>query len=83
MFNIDNMLSDMEKERLNSLGVIKKLKFQKKVINLITKYRSKLSKVGCDLYLEDKNRPISDYSTNDQKVLLDIRGELRECILRL
>jgi hypothetical protein len=83
MFNIDNMLSDMEKERLNSLGVIKKLKFQKKVINLITKYRSKLSKVGCDLYLEDKNRPISDYNTNDQKVLLDIREELRECILRL
>ena len=77
------MLSDNEKERLNSLGVIKKLKFQKKVINLITKYRSKLSKVGCDLYLEDKNRPISDYGTNDQKVLLDIREELRECILRL
>tara|TARA_Y100001973_G_C5160366_1_gene313188 strand:+ start:911 stop:1162 length:252 start_codon:yes stop_codon:yes gene_type:complete len=80
MFNVDNMMNNDEKERLKSLGVIKKLRFQNKIINLINKYRTKLSKAGCNLYLEDKNRPISDYSESDQKVMLSIREEMRECI---
>lgn len=83
MNNIDNMLSNEEKDKLNSLSKFKKLIFKKKIGQLIVKYQSRLSKAGCDLYLEDKNRPLNDYSENDQKVMLSIKEEMKECILKL
>lgn len=83
MFNIDNMLSDKEKAQLQGLGTIKRLRFQNRCINIANKYRKKLSKDGLELAIENRDRPISDYSPQDQEVILNIREELRQCITNM
>lgn len=83
MFNIDNMLSDKEKAQLQGLGTFRKLRFQNKCINIAKKYQKKLSKDGVELAIENRDRPISDYSPQDQIVILNIREELRKCITNM
>jgi hypothetical protein len=77
------MLSDKEKAQLQGLGTFRKLRFQNKCINIANKYHKKLSKDGLELAIENRDRPISDYSPQDQEVILNIREELRECILNM